>query len=64
MLKDKLKFDIDSGKYKKGVFPEAEKASREVLSLPIYPELADNEIELIASEIINFFTKMAVFFKF
>ena len=43
--------------YKKGVFPEAEKASREVLSLPIYPELADNEIELIASEIINFFTK-------
>jgi len=38
--------------YKKGDFPMAERASREVLSLPIYPELEDSTIERI-SEIIK-----------
>jgi dTDP-4-amino-4,6-dideoxygalactose transaminase len=38
--------------YKKGDFPEAEKASEEVLSLPIYPELPDEVIERIA-EVVN-----------
>lgn len=35
-----------------GEFPHAEKASREVLSLPIYPEIEESTIEKIA-EIIN-----------
>lgn len=34
--------------YKKGDFPVAEKASQEVLSLPIYPELKESVIEEIA----------------
>lgn len=34
--------------YKKGDFPVAERASKEVLSLPIYPELEDSTIERIA----------------
>ncbi len=40
--------------YKKGDFPVAEKASREVLSLPIYPELSENDIKLVAGEISKF----------
>ena len=40
--------------YKKGDFPVAEKASREVLSLPIYPELTEDKIELVAREVSNF----------
>ncbi|GAH73984.1 unnamed protein product, partial [marine sediment metagenome] len=40
--------------YKKGDFPVAEKASREVLSLPIYPELSEDDIKLVAEEINNF----------
>jgi len=40
--------------YKKGDFPVAEKTCREVLSLPIYPELAEDKVELVAREISNF----------
>lgn len=39
--------------YKYGDFPLAERASREVLSLPIYPELDDSTIERIANTVIN-----------
>jgi len=42
--------------YGQGDLPVAEKASREVLSLPIYPELAEDKVELVAREINNFFT--------
>ncbi len=31
--------------YKEGSFPESERAAREVLSLPIYPELAQSQLE-------------------
>ena len=41
--------------YREGDFPLAEKASREVLSLPIYPELERDKIELVVKEISNFF---------
>jgi dTDP-4-amino-4,6-dideoxygalactose transaminase len=41
--------------YKKGDFPEAEKASKEVLSLPIYPELSKKEQEFIIKKIKEFF---------
>ncbi|MFN3480006.1 MAG: DegT/DnrJ/EryC1/StrS family aminotransferase [Thermodesulfovibrionales bacterium] len=37
--------------YREGDFPMAEKASKEVLSLPIYPELEDSTIERIADVI-------------
>lgn len=33
--------------YKKGDFPESEQAASEVLSLPIYPELSDQQVEEI-----------------
>lgn len=47
--------DIHKGLgYKKGDFPVAEKASREVLSLPIYPELSEDDIKLVAEEISKF----------
>lgn len=40
--------------YKEGSFPEAEKASREVLSFPIYPELDKKDQTSIIIEIKNF----------
>ena len=42
-------------KYKKGDFPESEKAQEEVLSLPVYPELTEEQIEKIAKIIKEFF---------
>jgi len=41
--------------YKEGDFPSAEKASREVVSLPLYPELSDADRGYVVSEIRNFF---------
>ena len=41
--------------YREGDFPVAEAAARECLSLPIYPELADEQIERIAQVISDFF---------
>ncbi len=41
--------------YRIGDFPVAEKAARECLSLPIYPELADEQIEYVAATIRAFF---------
>jgi len=37
--------------YKKGDFPVCEKIQDEVLSLPMYPELTDEEIKIIAEKI-------------
>jgi dTDP-4-amino-4,6-dideoxygalactose transaminase len=41
--------------YKKGDFPEAEKVSKEVLSLPIYPELSKKDQEFIVRKIKGFY---------
>ena len=41
--------------YKAGDFPVAEKAARECLSLPIYPELAEEQIQRVAEVIRDFF---------
>ncbi len=41
--------------YRVGDFPEAERASREVLSLPMYPELPDGHIERVCEAIVKFF---------
>jgi len=39
--------------YKKGDFPESESASREVLSLPIYPELSPSKVRFIAQTVLK-----------
>ncbi len=41
--------------YKSGDFPEIEKACREILSLPIYPELKDEDINYITDAIKEFY---------
>ncbi len=41
--------------YKEGDFPESEKASAEVLALPIYPELSTEQQEYIVSVITDFY---------
>jgi len=41
--------------HKEGDFPVAEKAARECLSLPIYPELTDAHIERVSEVIHAFF---------
>ena len=43
--------------YRAGDFPVAEKAGRECLSLPIYPELTDPQIERVAEVVCGFFAK-------
>lgn len=43
--------------HKAGDFPVAEKAARECLSLPIYPELTDAQIQRVAEVIQGFFRK-------
>jgi dTDP-4-amino-4,6-dideoxygalactose transaminase len=43
--------------YKEGDFPVAEKAARECLSLPIYPEMTDAQIHRVAQVIRAFFSK-------
>jgi dTDP-4-amino-4,6-dideoxygalactose transaminase len=40
--------------YQPGVLPVAEKASREVLSLPVFPELKDAQQDLIVQSIAAF----------
>ncbi len=40
--------------YKKGDFPEAEKAAMEVLAIPIYPELTDKMKDYVAETIVSF----------
>jgi dTDP-4-amino-4,6-dideoxygalactose transaminase len=47
----------DSLGYKVGSFPICEYQSTNSISLPIYPELTDEQIEIVISEIKNFFKK-------
>jgi len=41
--------------YQEGQCPEAERASREVLSIPIFPELTRSQLEEVASTVRSFF---------
>lgn len=43
--------------YKEGDFPVSEKAARECLSLPIYPEMTDEQIQRVATVTREFFAK-------
>lgn len=40
--------------YRRGDLPSTELCSREILSLPLFPEMAESEIELVASRIRHF----------
>lgn len=42
--------------YKEGDFPESEKAAREVLALPIYPELTSGQQDFIVSSLSQFYS--------
>ena len=41
--------------YRQGAFPESERASREVLSLPIYPELTSAQLDEVVSTVRAFY---------
>jgi len=44
--------------FKEGMFPNAEKWAREVLSLPIHPNLTEEEIEYVVSSVKEFFKEI------
>ncbi len=41
--------------YREGDFPESERAAREVLSLPVYPELTEAQREHVVASVRAFF---------
>ena len=43
--------------YKKGDFPVAEQQAKSILSLPIYPELEDAQVEYVITKVKEFFQK-------
>ena len=46
-----------SWEYRAGDFPEAERAARETLALPLYPELDAADIDHVADEVASFFAQ-------
>jgi dTDP-4-amino-4,6-dideoxygalactose transaminase len=36
-----------------GVLPETDRASGEIVSLPMYPELSEADVDFVASELLN-----------
>jgi len=41
--------------YKRGAFPESERATREVISLPVYPELAQSQLDEVVDAVRGFY---------
>ncbi len=48
-------------RYNEKSFPEAAKASSEILSLPMYPEMSDNQIDFIVEAIRRFYKSLNTF---
>jgi dTDP-4-amino-4,6-dideoxygalactose transaminase len=44
--------------YKEGQLPEAEVASREALSLPVYPELSESQQEIVVRSVAGFYSSL------
>ena len=42
--------------YKEGDFPEADRAAKEVLAIPIFPELREDEQQTVVAAIAEFFS--------
>ena len=42
--------------YRKGDFPEAEKAAAESLAIPVFPELTEEQLRYVADQIASFFS--------
>jgi dTDP-4-amino-4,6-dideoxygalactose transaminase len=49
---------INTGQYKQGDFPICEKACKDVLALPIYPELTQEQQEYVVQMIYQYYKKM------
>jgi dTDP-4-amino-4,6-dideoxygalactose transaminase len=43
--------------YKEGDFPVAERVCKEILALPMYPELRDDEVDYVCDSIASFYTR-------
>lgn len=52
-----LQTSMKNLQYGEGSFPETEKASNEVLSLPMYPELTEKEVKLVCKTVKDFFER-------
>ncbi|HEY8175593.1 MAG TPA: DegT/DnrJ/EryC1/StrS family aminotransferase [Gemmatimonadaceae bacterium] len=43
--------------YKEGAFPESERAAKEVISLPVYPELSRGQLDEVVSAVRHFYSR-------
>jgi dTDP-4-amino-4,6-dideoxygalactose transaminase len=43
--------------YKEGAFPESERAAKEVISLPVYPELSRSQLDEVAGAVRDFYSR-------
>jgi dTDP-4-amino-4,6-dideoxygalactose transaminase len=43
--------------YKEGDFPIAERTCKEILALPIYPEITEEEVDYVCKKIKDFYKK-------
>jgi dTDP-4-amino-4,6-dideoxygalactose transaminase len=41
--------------YREGDFPETERASREIISLPFYPEMTEEMVAAVSQAVVDFF---------
>jgi dTDP-4-amino-4,6-dideoxygalactose transaminase len=41
--------------YKRGAFPESERASQEAISLPVYPELTPSQLDEVVDAVRGFY---------